>query len=124
MTRPNDTLTIGAVAAAAGVNGETIRFYQRRGLLRTPERPPGGVRRYSPGDAARVRFIKSAQRVGFSLDEVAQLLQLEETARAVLGRARSPRTAWRTCASGWPICGASRARSRRWWRAANALAAG
>ncbi len=83
MTRP-DTLTIGAVAAAAGVNVETIRFYQRRGLLRTPERPPRGVRRYSPDDTSRVRFIKCAQRVGFSLDEVAQLLQREKGALAAL----------------------------------------
>ncbi|MDE2146560.1 MAG: Hg(II)-responsive transcriptional regulator [Burkholderiales bacterium] len=72
------TLTIGALAAEVGVNVETVRFYQRRGLLAEPARPPGGVRRYGPGDAARVRFVKSAQRVGFSLDEVAQLLQLED----------------------------------------------
>lgn len=78
MPEPTDTLTIGALAAAAGVNVETIRFYQRRGLLGEPERPPGGVRRYGPDDVARVRFIKSAQRIGFSLDEVVQLLRLED----------------------------------------------
>jgi len=71
-------LTIGALAAEAGVNVETIRFYQRRGLLAEPERPPGSVRRYGADDVARVRFIKSAQRIGFSLDEVVQLLQLED----------------------------------------------
>ena len=71
-------LTIGALATEAGVNVETIRFYQRRGLLPEPERPPRGVRHYGPADVARVRFIKSAQRIGFSLDEVAQLLQLED----------------------------------------------
>ena len=81
-----DTLTIGALAAAAGVNVETIRFYQRRGLLGEPERPHRGVRRYGGHDAARVRFIKSAQRIGFSLDEVAQLLQLEDGTRC--GEAR------------------------------------
>jgi MerR family mercuric resistance operon transcriptional regulator len=78
MPEATDTLTIGALAAEAGVNVETIRFYQRRGLLGQPQRPPGGVRRYGPGEVARVRFIKSAQRIGFSLDEVAQLLQLED----------------------------------------------
>ena len=78
MPEPTDTRTIGALAAEAGVNVETIRFYQRRGLLGEPERPPGSVRRYGPGEVARVRFIKSAQRIGFSLDEVAQLLQLED----------------------------------------------
>ena len=71
-------LTIGALAAAAGVGVETIRFYQRKGLLDEPDRPPGGIRRYGERDVARVRFIKSAQRLGFSLDEVAGLLVLED----------------------------------------------
>ena len=72
------TFTIGALAQAAGVNLETIRFYQRRGLLIEPERPQGGVRRYGEPELARVRFIKSAQRLGFSLDEVTELLKLED----------------------------------------------
>jgi MerR family mercuric resistance operon transcriptional regulator len=71
-------LTIGALAKAAGVNVETIRFYQRRGLLAEPDRPPGGIRRYAAADVARVRFVKAAQRIGFSLDEVAELLRLED----------------------------------------------
>lgn len=66
----NSALTIGAFAHAAGVNVETIRFYQRRGLLPEPERPPRGIRRYCETDVRRVRFIKSAQRLGFSLDEI------------------------------------------------------
>lgn len=78
LNTPTLALTIGALAAEADVNVETIRFYQRRGLLAEPERPLGSVRRYGPDDVARVRFIKSAQRMGFSLDEVAQLLQLED----------------------------------------------
>lgn len=78
LSRADLALTIGALAAQADVNVETIRFYQRRGLLAEPERPLGSVRRYGPDDVARVRFIKSAQRIGFSLDEVAQLLQLED----------------------------------------------
>jgi MerR family mercuric resistance operon transcriptional regulator len=72
------TLTIGVLADAAGVNVETIRFYQRKGLMQEPERPLGGIRRYGNADLARVRFIKSAQRLGFSLDEIAVLLQLED----------------------------------------------
>ena len=73
-----ETLTIGAVAASAEVGVETIRFYQRKGLLDEPERPQGGIRRYGQPDVARVRFIKSAQRLGFSLEEVAGLLVLED----------------------------------------------
>ncbi|QDL54981.1 Hg(II)-responsive transcriptional regulator [Rhodoferax aquaticus] len=72
------TFTIGTFADAGGVNVETIRFYQRKGLLTEPERPLGGIRRYGPEDVTRVRFIKSAQRLGFSLDEIAELLRLED----------------------------------------------
>jgi MerR family mercuric resistance operon transcriptional regulator len=57
----SNELTIGKLATAAGVNVETIRYYQRRGLLTEPVRPAGGQRRYSPNDARRVRFIKRAQ---------------------------------------------------------------
>jgi MerR family mercuric resistance operon transcriptional regulator len=73
-----ENLTIGAFAKQAGVNVETIRFYQRRGLLQEPDKPYGGIRRYTEIDVTRVRFVKSAQRLGFSLDEVAELLQLED----------------------------------------------
>ncbi|MDC0663426.1 Hg(II)-responsive transcriptional regulator [Marinobacter sp. SS21] len=71
-------LTIGAFAKVGGVNVETIRFYQRKGLLPLPDRPFGGIRRYGDADVRRLRFIKSAQRLGFSLDEVAELLRLED----------------------------------------------
>ncbi|MEO7391748.1 MAG: Hg(II)-responsive transcriptional regulator [Ramlibacter sp.] len=74
------SLTIGTLAQAASVNLETVRFYQRKGLMLEPERPQGGIRRYGDADLARVRFIKSAQRLGFSLDEVAELLKLEDGA--------------------------------------------
>jgi MerR family mercuric resistance operon transcriptional regulator len=73
--------TIGALAVTAGVNVETIRFYQRKGLMPEPEKPYGGIRRYGAADLARVRFIKSAQRLGFSLDEIGELLKLEDGAR-------------------------------------------
>ena len=71
-------LSIGAVADAAGVNVETIRFYQRKGLLDTPERHHGEMRRYRPSDVARVKFVKAAQRLGFSLDEIRALLKLDD----------------------------------------------
>ena len=73
-----DNLTIGACAKAAGVHVETIRFYQRKGLLREPDRPYGGIRRYGESHVLRLRFIKSAQRLGFSLEEIGELLRLED----------------------------------------------
>ena len=75
---PSQSLTIGAFAKAAGVNVETVRFYQRKGLLAEPDRPIGSVRKYGANAVARVRFIKSAQKLGFSLQEVGQLLTLED----------------------------------------------
>lgn len=71
-------LTIGRVAKLAGVNVETIRYYQRRGLLDTPAKPFGGCRRYPPSIVHRIRFIKRAQALGFTLEEVASLLKLEQ----------------------------------------------
>lgn len=79
-------LTIAGVARDACVNIETIRFYQRRGLMPQPQRPAGGIRRYGADDVARVQFIKSAQRIGFTLDEVAQLLKLDDGAHCVEAR--------------------------------------
>lgn len=73
-----ENLTIGGFARACGVNVETIRYYQRRGLLSEPRKPPGGIRRYGESDVARVRFIKTAQRLGFTLEEVALLLKLDD----------------------------------------------
>ena len=78
MESNSKNLTIGAFAKAAGVNVETIRFYQRKGLLLEPNRPYGSIRRYGAADVARVKFVKSAQRLGFSLDEIAELLELED----------------------------------------------
>lgn len=75
-TRPN--LTIGGLAKATNVGVETIRFYQRRGLLPTPARAPGQIRRYGTLAVERLHFVKRAQRAGFSLDEVASLLRLDD----------------------------------------------
>jgi MerR family mercuric resistance operon transcriptional regulator len=71
--------TIGGLAKAAGVGVETVRYYQRRGLLPEPPRPPGEVRRYSENDVRRLRFIRSAQAAGFTLVEIGELLALDRT---------------------------------------------
>lgn len=82
-------MTIGDLAKAAGVNLETIRFYQRKGLMRTPARPSGSIRRYDRNDQSRLNFIQAAKRLGFSLDEAAQLLQLEDGTSCAQARARA-----------------------------------
>lgn len=69
--------TIGGLAEAAGVNVETVRYYQRRGLLPEPVRPPGEIRRYGDEHLKRLRFIRSAQAAGFTLAEIAELLELD-----------------------------------------------
>ena len=68
--------TIGGLAAAGGVGVETVRYYQRRGLMQTPPRG-GGIRRYGDEDLRRLRFIRHAQAAGFSLDEIAELIALD-----------------------------------------------
>jgi DNA-binding transcriptional MerR regulator len=71
----NETgLRSGQVAAAAGVNIETLRYYERRGLLRAPQRSLGGHRLYPPETVTMMRVIKAAQRLGFTLEEVGDLL--------------------------------------------------
>jgi len=69
-------LTIGSLAAEAGVGVETVRFYQRRGLLAVPPRA-GGIRRYGKRDVDRLRFIRRAQAAGFTLAEIAELIALD-----------------------------------------------
>lgn len=69
-------LTISRLAASADVHVETVRYYQRRGLLREPAKPLGGIRRYDHEDVARLRFIRRAQAVGFTLGEIADLLKI------------------------------------------------
>lgn len=86
-------LTIGQLAARAGVKVETLRYYERRGLLPAPPRSPGGYRLYPDGELARIRFIKRAQSLGFSLREIAELLCLrldpQSTCRQVRAQARA-----------------------------------
>jgi MerR family transcriptional regulator, mercuric resistance operon regulatory protein len=74
----SDNLTIGILAERGGVNVETIRYYQRRGLLHEPLKPSGGFRRYPQESVKRVRFIKRAQGLGFTLEEILGLLALDE----------------------------------------------
>ena len=71
-----DGLTIGQVAKSAGVNVETVRYYERRGLLPEPARRPSGYRQYAPEAVRRIQFIRHAQQLGFSLHEVSELLLL------------------------------------------------
>lgn len=69
-------MRIGELAARANVNIETLRFYERRGLLSAPARLPSGYRAYDPGVVQRVRFIRRAQELGFTLREIDDLLAL------------------------------------------------
>lgn len=72
----NKPLTIGFLAKAADVNIETIRYYQRINLITEPKKPAQGYRTYSTEDLKRLRFIKRAQQLGFSLAEIAELLDM------------------------------------------------
>lgn len=74
----NDHLTIGTLAKRGGVNVETIRYYQRRGLLGEPAKPRGGFRHYPHDTIKRIRFIKRAQALGFTLEEIMDLLAFDE----------------------------------------------
>jgi DNA-binding transcriptional MerR regulator len=91
-----ETFTIGRLADLAGVNVETVRYYERRRLLRQPPRSPGGYRQYSAVDLARLQFIARAKQLGFTLTEVASLVGDPETkqgADSVLRLARAKITA-------------------------------
>lgn len=81
-------LTSGKLAKAVGINTETLRYYERRGLLPEPPRRDSGYRVYPPESVERLRFIKSAQELGFTLDEIDQLLSLRVDANATAGDVR------------------------------------
>lgn len=74
-----DAMQISAFAGAAGVPKETVRYYERRGLMPEPRRGPSGYRRYDQAAVARMQFIKRAQDLGFSLHEIEQLLAVRST---------------------------------------------
>lgn len=84
-------MTIGGLAKACAVGVETVRYYQRRGLLSEPERGPGQIRRYGADAVARLGFIRRAQDVGFTLEEVRELLKLGETPNCRGARALAAR---------------------------------
>lgn len=74
-------MTIGRVAKQAAVNLETIRYYERRGILKQPSRRPSGYREYDSETVRLIRFIKRAQDLGFTLNEIKQLIELRENPR-------------------------------------------
>jgi len=76
MSKPG--LTISKLAKSADVNVETVRYYQRVGLITQPVKPAHGYRQYSQDIATRIRFIKRAQRLGFALKEIDELLMLDD----------------------------------------------
>jgi len=84
-------MTIGQLARRAGVHVETIRYYQRKGLMRVPDKPWSGIRRYADDDLTRLRFIRSAQTLGFTLAEIRELLRLEDGTRKLLTECESGR---------------------------------
>lgn len=78
-------LTIGGLARSAGVGVETVRFYERKGLLPEPPRSPSGYRQYPPDTVERLRFIRRAQDLGFALSQIADLLELRVDEVAACG---------------------------------------
>lgn len=80
--KSGDTLSIGVLAKSAGVGVQTVRFYERKGLLRQPSRRASGYRQYSAEDSKQIRFIKRAQELGFTLKEVKELLELQATSKS------------------------------------------
>lgn len=82
------TLTIGKVAKQTGLGVETIRFYERKGLLEEPPRNDSGYRQYPPETIVKLRFIKQAKRLGFSLQEIGDLFALRQNQDATCGDVR------------------------------------
>lgn len=84
-----ELLTVGKLAARAGVRADTIRYYERAGLLPVPRRTDGDHRRYGAGDVDRLLFIRGAQRLGLRLAEIRELLQVRDTGTCPCGPAES-----------------------------------
>lgn len=80
--------TIGKLAKEAGVGVETVRFYERKGLIKRPQKREVGFRVYSPEDISKIRFIKRAQELGFTLREVKELLDLQSKKKVTGGQVR------------------------------------
>ena len=89
-----EELTIAGVAREAQVGVETVRYYERRGLIAQPPRPAGSVRRYGAEVVSRIRFVKRAQELGFTLEEIASLLSLQDgESRSAIRRIAASRLA-------------------------------
>ncbi|HEX4002877.1 MAG TPA: heavy metal-responsive transcriptional regulator [Candidatus Acidoferrales bacterium] len=78
-------MRIGQLAKQVGVNVQTVRFYERRGLLPEPTRKESGYRIYGPDDLHRMRFIRHAKTLGFSLNEIATILRMREKGKCPCG---------------------------------------
>ena len=87
-------MRIGELSAKAGVNVQTIRFYEREKLLRKPVRTASGYRTFEEADLERVRFIKDSQQLGFSLKEIKELLQIHESAKSFAGGPQTKSKEW------------------------------
>ena len=88
-------MRIGELSARAGVNVQTIRFYEREKLLQKPVRTPSGYRIFADVDLERVRFIKQSQQLGFSLKEVKELMEIHESAKSVADSGRFRSKEWK-----------------------------
>ena len=84
-----EALSIGELARAAGVNVETVRYYERRGLIEEPPRSPSGYRQYSSEDVWRLQFIARAKQLGFTLAEITDIFGEGQSAAGVLQAARA-----------------------------------
>ena len=87
--RVSGPLTVGQLAARAGVRADTIRYYERAGLLPEPSRTDGDHRRYGPADLDRMLFIRGAQRLGLRLAEIRELLSVRDTGVCPCGPAET-----------------------------------
>src|ERR1700739_4327130 len=87
-------MRIGQLSRTACVSIQTLRFYERKKLLREPPRTSGGYRSYSESDLARVRFIRDAQELGFTLREIRDLVKIHETATASSNSRASRQPGW------------------------------
>ena len=100
------THRIGFAAKAAGVTVETVRYYEREGLLGTASRTDSGYRLYSDADVARLQFIRKAKALGFTLDDIAELLQLQdERIRQLTAIYDALATLEHQCSGNGPIAG-------------------
>lgn len=79
-------MTIGKLAKEAGVGVETVRFYERKGLIRKPQKRDAGFRTYSQEEVSRIRFIRRAQELGFTLREVKELVELQSKRKMTGGQ--------------------------------------